>query len=395
MYADSAKLAAMCEKAREAGRLGVDCEFIRERTYYPKLALIQLATEDEIALVDPIDSVDLAPLDEIMGDPSVLKVLHAPKQDLEIFYNRTQKPPRAIFDTQLAASFAGLGSQLAYSALVMRVLERTVAKGESFTDWLQRPLSADQERYALEDVRHLFELHDQLSARLEELGRSAWVEEECRGFEEIGIYEQDPSTLYKKVKRAGGLKSRGLAVLRELAIWREEEAKERDKPRRAILSDELLVELARMAPKRVEDLKRFRGLPPRVIQRTGKAIVAAIREGNAVTKEATPERTRGPRMSDGDQLSVDLLDSCHRALCNRASISPQIVGTRADLERLVLEVRLGVVGETRSSLLTGWRRELVGEDLLKVLAGEVSIHLDPETGFPEFVARGEDGTREK
>ncbi len=388
MYlATDRELRGFCDAARAAGRLALDVEFIRERSYYPKIALVQLGVGGDVALVDPLGAVDLAPLDALLADAAVTKVLHSGSQDLEIFWLRTRRSPANVFDTQVAAALVGLGTQVAYGALVYRVLGVTLPKGEGFTDWLARPLSAEQERYALEDVRHLCPLHDALGERLRALGRERWVAEECRHFEDPEFWVEEPRTLYRRVRRNGVLSPRGLAVLRELAIWREKEAEERDRPRRSIVADEVLVELARMAPARQEDLRRFRGLHPQALARSADRILAAIQRGLALPEAECPHGDSVPRLDASALLAVDFLDSCLRALAERAEIAPSTIGTRAELEELVREHRAGTLDEEAIPIFHGWRRALIGNDMLAVLRGETSMYLDPETGAPRFEPR--------
>lgn len=387
-YLDDAGLRSYCERARAAGRLALDVEFIRERTYFPRIALVQLAVGDDAALVDPLGECDPAPLDDVISDRAVVKVLHAAVQDLEIFFVRTRRPPANIFDTQIAAALVGLGGQLAYGALVQKMLGVSIPKGESYTDWLQRPLSREQERYALSDVAHLLPLHDRLSERLRELGREAWVAEECAHFEEPGLYEQDPSTVWRRVRRSGALGPRGLAILRELAGWREAEAREDDRPRRRVLEDDTLVELARMAPATLDDLRRFRGLHPRALARSGEAIVAAIQRGLAIPDADCPRTEPFEKLDQDAALAAEFLDACLRALASRASIAPGTIGTRAEIEELVARHRAGTLHEGDVPIFRGWRRTLIGDDLLAFLRGETAVSLDPASGAPRFTARG-------
>ncbi|MEL6181464.1 MAG: HRDC domain-containing protein, partial [Myxococcota bacterium] len=239
----------LCDQARYERRVGIDLEFIRQRTYFAKLALVQVAVGEQLFLIDPLGDVDLAPLDSLMVDPNVCKVLHAPSQDLEIFFHRLGEPPCNIYDTQMAAAMVGLGHQVAYSTLVSIQLGVELHHSEGFTDWLQRPLTPNQEAYALDDVRYLFALQDSLSVLLDNMGRRSWFIEECARYEQRERYQAQPEQLYTNVKSRNKLSPQGLAILRELAIWREHEAIHQDRPRRTIVLDEVLVEIARRAPR--------------------------------------------------------------------------------------------------------------------------------------------------
>ncbi|MGE3163851.1 MAG: ribonuclease D [Planctomycetota bacterium] len=377
-----AELDALCQAARVAGRFGLDVEFIREHTFYPKVALIQVAVGETMALVDPLARLDLTPLDELLPDPSVLKVLHAPTQDLEIFYQRTGRAPAAIFDTQVAAAMLGLGAQVSYSTLIERLLDVTVCKGEAYTDWLRRPLTREQEAYALDDVRYLLPAHDALRAQLDELGRLQWVEEEFQRFSRPDLYEPSPDLAYQRVKRFGTLRPTGLAVLRELAAWRDREARTRDRPRRRIVGDEVLIEIARTAPRTLPELERIRGLHPQLVERSGSAILDQVQRGLATPPAERPQLERRQRLDPDAQLVLSVLDACLRTHCQRAQLDPALVVTSSDLQTLVDDFLCGRVDPVQHRVLSGWRGELVGRDLLDFLEGRASIRIDPATRSP-------------
>ena len=376
-----------CERARDIGLFGVDLEFIRERSYYPRLALIQMVVDDELALIDPLTEIDLSPIDRLISDASVVKVLHAPAQDLEIFFNRSGELPRSIYDTQTAAAFLGLGNQISYGGLVEKMLDVTLVKGESFTDWLRRPLSPKQEDYALDDVRYLLPLKGALDQRLKSLGRLDWLTEECSRFERRQNYVVDLETLYKKVKRSNSLNDRGLTVLQALTIWREEEARRRDRPRRSVVSDEVLVEIARVRPKSERDLSRFRGLHPKEQQRSGRAIVAAVRQGESNPTLRLPKGPKRRLGTDGEAM-LEFVQACMRALCRQADMASTLIGNNSDLEALVLDYRSAgsseEMNDERHPILQGWRRTLIGDPLLAIMRGDTSVRLDPKSGVPTF-----------
>lgn len=388
-YVDSDRLAELCEEARADGRIGLDVEFIREKTYYPQLALIQLAVGESHVLVDPLRDIDLAPLDVLIDDPQVTKILHAGTQDLEIFHQRTGDVPRNIFDTQIAAAMLGLGNQISYGAIVSQVLGIQLEKGESFTNWLRRPLTRKQEKYALDDVVSLLPLHDALLVELDRLGRRAWVEEECERYEETTYYVTEPREIYRKVRRFGTLDPRGQAVLRELAAWREEAAMRRDRPRRNIVSDEVLVELARRKPTRLDEIEQIRGLHPREFQRSGKPLLEAIQTALELPKEEWPYTAPRRKMTSDEELLQNFLDAFLKAECQKQEIAPGMVTNAAGIENLVrafAEERLDQEAEGRdaSPLLKGWRRDLVGDRLIAFLHGEVSVRVDPKLKRPVF-----------
>lgn len=379
---DQDELDELCRAARAAGRFGLDVEFIREHTYYPQIALIQVAVGERLALIDPLGKLDLRPLDALIPDPAVCKVLHAPAQDLEIFYCRVQQVPRAIFDTQLAAAMVGLGAQVAYSTLVERLLGGAVSKGEAYTDWLRRPLTRDQEVYALDDVRYLLPAHDELRARLQQLGRLGWAEEEFQRFSRVEFFEPNPALAYQRVKRFGTLKPAGLAVLRELAAWREREARKRDKPRRRIVSDEALIEIARTAPSTVQDLERVRGLHPMSLKRCGSELVAQVKRGLELPPSERPQLERRIRPDPDAQLVLSALDACLRTHCQRAQLDPALVVTSSDLQALVGDFLQSTLDPSDHPVLSGWRGDLVGRNLVDFLEGRAAIRIDPATRRP-------------
>jgi ribonuclease D len=381
------QLCELIDQARADGRIGIDLEFIRERTYFPQLALVQLAVGESHVLIDPLGPVKLDALDALIGDPSVVKVFHAAKQDLEIFFLRTRTPPRNIFDTQIAAALVGLGGQVAYGGLVRQLLGVRLEKGESYSDWLRRPLTASQERYALDDVVYLLPALDRLTAQLESLGRASWMQAECAHYEDPQTFVPEPSTLYRRVKRYRALNPRAMAALRELAIWREAEAVRRDRPRRSVVRDEVLIEIARKGPRSVGALTHTRGLHPEELRTSGADMVASVARGLAVPDDQcpqTPTQTRAPVNADAG-LAADLVMACLRTVCQREQIAPEMITNRAGVEQLVVEHRSGATAD--HPVLQGWRGDLVGRDLLAILEGRAGIYLDPESGRPQFEAR--------
>ena len=373
----------LCEHARAAGAIALDVEFIREQTYVPQLALVQVAFQDTCAIIDPLEIADLEPLFALVNSPHVLKILHAAGQDMEVLFWYSQRPPTRVFDTQIAAGLVGMGEQLAYSRLVENLLGVNLSKTESYSDWLQRPLSPEQREYALNDVRYLPALYDMLSAQLVALGRESWAQEEFRKFENIALYQRAPRQLFRRVRRAQSLSSQGLAILRELADWRDQEARRRNRPPGSILRDEILVELARKAPETLSDLHRLRGLPTREIERSGTILVDLVRCGLTVADDERPKAIRRKRLTRTEELMVKLLDAYLKALCYRHKLPASGLASRADLEELVHAYRHRQLTSNRSPLLNGWRGTLIGDDVLALLEGRVSLHLDPETGALE------------
>lgn len=383
----STSLYDLCAQAQTAGRLALDLEFIREHSYAPRLALIQIAVNDTCAIVDPLEVGDLSPLRALVAAPDIVKVLHAAGQDMEVLCWDTPTVPEQIFDTQIAAAMVGLGEQLSYGRLVEAMFGVVLPKGESYSDWLQRPLSPAQLTYAFDDVRYLLPLHDMLTERLTALGRMTWVTEECRKFTNPALYRRDPRLLFRRIRRGKTLAPQGLAILRELAMWRDTEARQRDRPPGSVLHDEVLVDIARKAPRTLDDLQRLRSLPGRELERSGTALLAMVERGLAVTEDEYPcsEQSRGP--TPAEELLVKFLDACLKALCQREKLSPTFVASRTDLEVLVRRYRQGRLAMEGSPMLEGWRGNLVGREVLAVLEGRVSVSLHAKSGQVKFTPR--------
>ncbi len=389
MYIESSELLRrLCAQARTEGRLAIDLEFIRENTYVPQLALIQIAVRDTCAIVDPLTVDDLSPLIEVLTDTDVLKVLHAAGQDVEVLHWHTGMLTQPIFDTQIAASMVGLGEQLSYGRLVDALLSVSLTKGESYSDWLRRPLLPSQTKYALDDVRYLLPMHDQLSKRLNAMGRAAWAADECRKYTDPALYERDPRTLYRRIRNGKNLSPQGLAILRELAAWRDDEARQRNRPHGRVLSNEILVDLARRAPQTRDDLQRLRGLPQRELERSADALLMTVQRGFEVPEADQPQpENRDHRLTPSEELTVKFLDASLKALCQREKLPASFIANRNDLETLVRRYRKDRLPTEGSPVLAGWRGELVGRELLAVLEGRLSLHLHPKTGKVTFTAR--------
>lgn len=380
------ELEALVADLRDHGTFGLDMEFQRERTYRPRLQLVQVSLPGRPVLVDPLALPELDPLWDLVADPSVEKIVHAGAQDMEIVFARSGLLPRNVFDTQVAAALLGMGDQIGYANLIGRMLGKRVKKGETITDWSIRPLSNAQVDYALDDVRYLHDLREGLWSKLEERGRAGWLREEVVHYEDRGTYERDPFTLWLRISRMRSLDRRGLAVLRELAMWREEEAQRRDEPRGRVVADETLVEIARRAPKRPEDLKPLRTLHPRELARSGAGIVEAVKKGLVVPDDDCPRLDPVRPEDDRFSITVDLLEVVLRARALEHEIAPSYLGTRADLGALIDAVRDGKDGrgsgrrEHAPLLLEGWRRDLVGDELVAFLEGRATLRIDPDSG---------------
>lgn len=363
LLTDPNDLAEACERLARAGAVAVDTEFKRERTYRPELCVVQLAVPGEHVLIDGIAIRDLEPLRRLFADPAVEKVLHSARQDLEIFWSLWEELPQPLFDTQVAAALLGHGDNLGYGAVVKALLGVELDKAHARTDWTRRPLSPEQLAYAADDVIHLIEVHRLLAKRLEEEGRRSWHAAEAERLRNPALYRSAPEEAWKTVK--GHARARGdeRRVVRALAAWRERRAEKRDKPRRWILSDEAVLELARLQPEDQRGLERIESLPEGLRRRQGEAlldVLDAALEGPAPPAEPRP---RGGRPDPDEQELLDRLSACVREAGERNAVAPSLLAPRADLLAIVREG-----GDAEVPVLEGWRRELIGEELLRLLS---------------------------
>jgi ribonuclease D len=363
-----AGLAALCEQLRGQPVLALDTEFLREKTYYARLCLLQVAGEGVIACVDPLAIGDLGPLLEIVYDPSVTKVMHSARQDMEIFFDLRGELPRPLFDTQIAATLLGFGDQVGYAGLVKEMLGVELDKTATRTDWSQRPLDPEQLRYAADDVRYLFALYHHQVEILHAKGRLEWLQEDFSELTDVATYAPAPDTLWKRVRGTHKLKGEPLAVLRELAVWREERARTIDRPRRWVLKDDVMADIARRMPTDLVALEKIRGLEHRLITRHGEALLQMIRKGRASDPQGWPMRSAGCRLLPTQDALVDLLMAVLRIRGAEHEVSPALLASRKELEALVL-------GDTDCPVLHGWRGELAGRDLQAVLAGEQALRV--------------------
>ena len=361
-----AELEALCERLSDAPHVAVDTEFIRDRTYFAQLCLVQIATEGEHALVDPLALRDLAPLRALLMRKEIVKVFHAGRHDLEIFHDIWGELPSPVFDTQLAATLLGMPAQTSYGNLVGEILGVTLDKAGTLTDWARRPLSASQLRYAADDVIHLATLYGRMRAMLAEKGRGGWLDAEHAALVDPATYVVDPEDAWRAVRGAGNLRGAQRAALRHLAAWRERQARERNIPRRWVLSDESLGELARQRPKNLDDVRAVRGVQAAVVERWGGEILAVV--ARAEQEGPMPPEAQGVRVDAAAEALADLLGCLVRVRAKERGIAPTQLATRAQLERLASE------GEfSEAAVLQGWRREVVGDDLLALREGRLRL----------------------
>lgn len=356
----------------------LDTEFISERSFRPRLCLLQIGYGETNVAVDPFGVRELGGFLELILDPSIEKVLHAGQQDMMIFYDLTGRVPENVFDTQIAAALLGHGDSIGYSRLVEACLKVKLTRDEAYTDWSRRPLTPRQVEYALDDVRYLKQVRKLLHEQLTERGRESWLEDELKIYRDVNYYRRDPETLYRRFRAAGNMSGVELSVLQELALWREKEAESRDKPRGSILSDDAICDLARRRPKDFAGLQRLRSLHPRLIKRSGKEFLQRIREAEGRPRDSFPVVAKPPRKSPESMLLVDVLEVMLKARAAELEISPKQLATRTQLHTLV---RAFEDGEEDLDLpvLKGWRGELMGKALLDFLQGQSTIGVDPGT----------------
>ncbi|MDE2198193.1 MAG: ribonuclease D [Rhodospirillales bacterium] len=367
----TAELEDLCSRLRREQFVTVDTEFMRERTYWPELCVVQLASDTDVAVVDALaPGIDLAPLGALLADPAVVKVFHACRQDIEIFVQLFGDVPRPLFDTQVAAMVAGFGDQVGYDALVAALAGGSIDKAHRFSDWAARPLSPAQITYAAADVTHLRPVYETLRARLEREGRLAWVAEEMAVLAEPATYRPDPDQLWERLKPRTSNR-RMLGVLRAIAAWRDREAQHSNIPRGRMLKDEALLEIAAIAPDNVDALARARGVTRGFAEgRMGASLLAAIAAARALPESALPEapsHREGPRPSPA---LVSLLKVLLAAKCEQHNVAPRLVANSEDIDRLALEAAPDIAA------MQGWRHELFGADAQALKAGALALGVD-------------------
>lgn len=371
IIADSAELAAFCQDLRAERFITVDTEFMRESTYYPQVCLIQLAGAHDARAIDPLAAgIDLSPLYDLMRDESVLKVFHAARQDLEIFWHAMGALPKPLFDTQIAAMVCGFGEQVGYETLVNDLAKASIDKSSRFTDWSKRPLTERQTTYALSDVTHLRVVYEKLAARLEKTGRGDWLGEEMAALGEPSTYIQNPDEAWRRL-RPRSANGRLLVVLRAVCAWREREAQTRNLPRNRVVRDEALLEIAAHPPASVEDLLRVRGMGRGLAEgRSGQALLAAVAEALALPKESWPKLDRERDLPRGIGPLVELLRVLLKMRCDQHGVAQKLVASSADLDLIAATNENEAEG---IAALQGWRREIFGADALALKAGRLAL----------------------
>ena len=364
----------IAERARAEGRLGLDTEFLPEGRYRPLLCLVQVVVGEEVWVLDPLAGFETGPLASVLADPAVEIVVHAGRQDVAILRREWHTDVTTVFDTQVAAGFAGFSAQAGYNGLLHDVLRIRLPKTASFTRWDARPLTDEQLRYARGDVEHLLPLADDIRARLERTGRVDWAREECVAIA-LASDERDPDEVWRRLPRATGLDARERAVARELAGWRERTAERENRPVGAVLRDPTVVELAKRTPAGRKELAQIRGVNPDVVRRRGDDIIAAIQRGRAAEPLRLDEADRlSTEPQDGPVIA--LAEALVRGRAQEAGLAYELIAARADLAPIVVAARRGQP-EPEVRTLRGWRRNLVGAELLELLAGDRRLSVGP------------------
>lgn len=371
LIATTQALADLCARLSAEPFICVDTEFLREKTYYPQLCLVQLGGAQETAAIDPLaDGLDLAPLFALMDNPQVLKVFHAARQDIEIFVNLSGRVPHPIFDTQVAAMVLGHGDQVGYEALAQRLAKARIDKSHRFTDWSLRPLSNAQLQYALADVTHLRPIYEKLSADLAARGRAAWLDDEMAVLTDPNTYRIDPETVWMRLKPRT-TSAKFLAVLQAIAAWREREAQGRDLPRGRVLKDEALLEVAALQPRSPADLGRARSISKGFAEGAmGEGLLAAVNAGLACPPHLAPKLPERAEPPPGKAALIELLKVLLRAKCESEGVAPRLVANSGDLESLA------AAPTPQHPLAQGWRGTLFGTDALALCSGRLALAAD-------------------
>jgi ribonuclease D len=370
LITDTAALSALCDRLSQTEFVTVDTEFMRETTYWAKLCLVQVAGPEEAHCIDPLaPGINLKPLYDLLANPNVLKVFHAGRQDLEIFYTATTQVPTPIFDTQIAAMVCGFGDQVSYETLVSKLAGAHLDKSQRFTDWSQRPLTERQVKYALGDVTHLRKVYQQLAKKLEKSGRLPWLQEESDVLTDPATYRVEPREAWRRI-RARTRAPRLLCVLCELAAWRELTAQALDMPRQRVAKDDSLLELAASMPVTADDIKRSRLAKPLASGKYVDGVLAAIAKGRAVPEGDCPKPDRNDNSDNpAPRAIVELLKLLLKTISDRHNVAQRLIANSDELEAIALSDTADVPA------LQGWRLELFGEEALKLKHGKLAIGL--------------------
>jgi ribonuclease D len=366
------ELDKFCAQVANGAYITVDTEFIRDKTYFPRLCLVQIAGSEQAAIIDPLaPGLNLEPLFTILQNPGLVKVFHACRQDVEIFYLLSGAIPVNLFDTQIAASVCGYGESVSYETLVNKIVGQDIDKSSRFTDWSARPLSEKQLNYALSDVTHLRIIYESLTAQIEQAGRSSWIAEEHRQLSDPSLYQIEPVNAWKRLKY-GTMRPKHLAVLRELAQWREIEARKNDVPRGRILKDELLVELALALPRKPADLTRMRGIDKNLSKARAHEVFACVERAVALPQSEWPQVGKSRKTPENITGLVAMLQLLLKVKADIHGIAASLIAGKEDLEAIAL-------GKSETAVLQGWRYDVFGRKAQLLIEGKLKLSLNPKT----------------
>ncbi|MGI6104987.1 MAG: ribonuclease D [Raoultibacter sp.] len=368
--ASQEKLEEFVSRAQNSSVLAIDTEFLREKTYYARLCLIQVCIDDETVVIDPFAVRDLSVLKPLLLNEAIVKLFHAASQDLEIIYRELGVLPRPIFDTQIAATVMGYSQQVGYAALVSSECDVQLRKLESFTDWSQRPLSDSQLKYAADDVVYLPKIYRKMKAALEKKGRLQWLDEDFKNLSNPAKYEHDERERFRRLKRVSQLSRKQLSAAREVTAWRELEAQRRDIPRKWVITDEQIVEMCKREARSLDDLFMVRGLRDRLSTKDARTILGLIKTGIKLPKEEWPELDRNKKNEPNVDTEIDLMTAIARVRSKEYDIALQTLAPHDELARLARGYRKEVL------LLHGWRKALLGDELLRLLDGDICLRLN-------------------
>ncbi|MDH5518439.1 MAG: ribonuclease D [Gammaproteobacteria bacterium] len=357
-----------CDALAGSPFLAVDTEFLREKTYYSKLALIQVANESLTYIIDPIAIDNLDSFFELINNPAITKVLHSASQDYEIFYNLQGKLPKPIFDTQIAASLLGYGEQIGYANLVKNILDIEVDKSQTRTDWTRRPLNQKQLSYAASDVIFLAQIYPVMQDKLKQLDRTEWLADDFEQLTDNSRYQVNPRLMWKKIRSASRLPANKLSIVQELAAWREAQAIKRNIPRKRVMSDDVIVDIANQQPETVVALKEIRQINPRLSDNELQELLNCVHSGLSKPEDEWPRFARKHKPSTEESAIVDILSAIVQLKAAKNNISPAFICSKKDLIKLI-------GGDTESLLYQGWRKILVGDSIKRFLSGDLRLYI--------------------
>ncbi|OAI10949.1 ribonuclease D [Methylomonas lenta] len=366
------QLPLLCEQIQQEPWVSLDTEFLREKTYYPKFCLLQIASPSWVACVDPLAIADLTPLFDALYNPNIVKVLHSCRQDLEIFYQITGKIPGPIFDTQIAAPLLGFQENPGYAMLVSSFLNINLNKAHTRTDWTTRPLSEDQIQYAADDVIYLCKIYTIMCEQLDKLGRLSWLDSDFALLNDPELYQLSPENAWLKVRGKNKLTGRQLSILQTLCEWREQTAQAENKPRNWLFPDDMLLELAKLQPTTTSDLAKIRNINERNVNRYGKVLCELIDAARQRPPKPLNEKDRTNKKTPQHEAVIDVLSAVVRIRAEENSLNPIILATRKEIEQLLF-------GEENCPLLHGWRYNMAGQELQGLLSGKLSLSLSADT----------------